>query len=220
MTLLYPGEPIVGYTREEFINDVIKSGIKDIRLLLDEGADSVQVDFTEGRLSLKLDPSGGLLSQFLEVNDTVFKAFSAEERAKIGIHVCPGADHDSTHSADVEYTSFIPSLFSLSCGRFYFQLKSEKEPEKALQAIKENLRPDQLVFIGVIDVNSSRVESPQEVASFVEEAAKFIPITQLGTCDDCGFSPFADDVSTSRDIAFAKIRARIDGTKLAGAKLL
>ena len=34
----------------------------------------------------------------------------------------------------------------------------------------------------------------------------------LGTTDDCGFSPFGDDTSTSRDTAFAKIRARIDGT--------
>jgi hypothetical protein len=32
---------------------------------------------------------------------------------------------------------------------------------------------------------------------------------RLGTTDDCGFSPFADDVSTARDTAFEKIRARV-----------
>jgi len=41
----------------------------------------------------------------------------------------------------------------------------------------------------------------------------------LGTTDDCGFSPFDDDQSTSRQIAFDKIRARIQGTKLAEEKL-
>jgi 5-methyltetrahydropteroyltriglutamate--homocysteine methyltransferase len=41
----------------------------------------------------------------------------------------------------------------------------------------------------------------------------------LGTCDDCGFAPFADDTSTSRDIAFAKIRARVEGTALAASQL-
>jgi 5-methyltetrahydropteroyltriglutamate--homocysteine methyltransferase len=51
------------------------------------------------------------------------------------------------------------------------------------------------------------------------QAAKYLPAPQLGTTDDCGFSPFADDTSTSRDIAFAKIRARVEGTKLAAAKL-
>jgi 5-methyltetrahydropteroyltriglutamate--homocysteine methyltransferase len=44
-------------------------------------------------------------------------------------------------------------------------------------------------------------------------------LQQLGTTDDCGFSPFADDLSTSRDTAFAKIKARIEGTKLAEQKL-
>jgi 5-methyltetrahydropteroyltriglutamate--homocysteine methyltransferase len=50
-------------------------------------------------------------------------------------------------------------------------------------------------------------------------AAEVIPPEQLGTTDDCGFSPFADDLSTSRDTAFAKIQSRIQGTKLAEEKL-
>ena len=40
-----------------------------------------------------------------------------------------------------------------------------------------------------------------------------------GTCDDCGFAPFGDDTSTTREIAFAKIRARVAGTRLAAAEL-
>ena len=64
-----------------------------------------------------------------------------------------------------------------------------------------------------------RVETPEEVRDLILEAAEVIPADQLGTTDDCGFSPFADDVSTARDIAFAKIRARILGTELAEKKL-
>ena len=41
----------------------------------------------------------------------------------------------------------------------------------------------------------------------------------LGTTDDCGFSPFGDDTSTSRDTAFAKIQARIQGTAMAAIAL-
>ena len=51
------------------------------------------------------------------------------------------------------------------------------------------------------------------------EAAEFIPPERLGTTDDCGFSPFGDDVSTPRDVAFAKVRARVAGTALAAAVL-
>jgi 5-methyltetrahydropteroyltriglutamate--homocysteine methyltransferase len=49
----------------------------------------------------------------------------------------------------------------------------------------------------------------------VLEASEFIPPAQLGTTDDCGFSPFGDDLSTARETAFAKIRARVEGTQLA-----
>ena len=46
-----------------------------------------------------------------------------------------------------------------------------------------------------------------------------LPRSRLGTCDDCGFAPFGDDISTSRETAFAKIRARVEGTQLAASKL-
>ena len=221
ISLLYPSEPIPDYSREQFVEDVVRCAVKDIRQCLDEGADTVQVDFTEGRLSLKLDPSGGLLQQFLDLNERVFQAFSEEERQKLGIHVCPGADADSTHSADVEYASLLePLLKTLSCGRFYLQMKSEAEPDKALAVVKANLKPHQTIFVGVTDVNSPTVETAQEVCDCILHASSFIPPSQLGVCDDCGFSPFADDVSTGRDIAFAKMRARVAGTALASKSLL
>jgi len=53
----------------------------------------------------------------------------------------------------------------------------------------------------------------------VLQAARYLPADQIGTCDDCGFAPFADDTSTTRDTAFAKIQARIEGTHLAAQEL-
>lgn len=221
MMLLYPAGGIEGYTQTEFINDCVAECTKDIRLCLDAGADIVQMDMTEARLSLKLDPSGSLLKTMLAVNDRVFSSFTPEERLKLGIHVCPGADRDSTHSADVDYVELLPLLLtSLSCSRFYLELKAEADPTRALIAIKENIRVGQMIFVGVIDVNNPRVETAEEVAAFLTTAAEYIPIHQLGACDDCGFAPFADDESTGRDIAFAKIKARVEGCKLAGAQLL
>jgi 5-methyltetrahydropteroyltriglutamate--homocysteine methyltransferase len=61
----------------------------------------------------------------------------------------------------------------------------------------------------------AEIASPEEVRDRVLEAAEYLPIAQLGTTDDCGFSPFSDDTSTTRDTAFAKIAARVEGTRLA-----
>ena len=88
-----------------------------------------------------------------------------------------------------------------------------------LKEIKRYLRPDQKVFLGVIAPIDAHIETPNEVRDRVLEAAAYIPIEQLGTTDDCGFSPFCDDTSTTRETAFAKIRARVAGTALASEAL-
>ena len=63
------------------------------------------------------------------------------------------------------------------------------------------------------------VETDEQVRDRVLEASEYIPLSQLGTTDDCGFSPFSDDTSTTRDTAFAKIAARVRGTALAASAL-
>nr|WP_324195361.1 5-methyltetrahydropteroyltriglutamate--homocysteine methyltransferase [Nocardia abscessus] len=219
LSLLYPADGIEGYPREQFLADLTDAAEADIRGCLEAGAHLVQLDFTEGRLSLKLDPSGGVLDQFIELNNTVLDRFSDEERARIGVHTCPGGDQDSTHSLDVDYVELLPKLLQLRVGAFYLQFASEPDPEKVLAVVAEHLPATARVFIGVTDPIDPRVETPEQVRDRVLLAARFLPVERLGTCDDCGFSPFADDTSTSRETAFAKIRARIEGTALASTEL-
>lgn len=219
MSLLYPQGGIDGYSREEFIDDLLRENEADIRRCLDKGAHNVQIDFTEGRLAVKLDPSKGLLKSFVDLNNQVLDRFSAAERKRIGVHTCPGGDQDSTHSADVDYAELLPSLFQLNVGNFYIQLSSETDRRRVLKILKDNVKPGQRVFVGVIDPINPRVESAEEVRDRVLEGAEFIPVSQLGTTDDCGFSPFGDDTSTARDTAFDKIRSRVEGTAMAAKEL-
>jgi len=219
MSLLYPQDGIPGYSQEQFSNDLIQHSVADIRSCFENGAYNVQVDFTEARLAIKLDPSKGLLQRFIDLNNQVLSHFTEEELQRIGFHTCPGGDHDSTHSADVDYAELIPLFLNLNSGNFYMQMASESDPEKSLKITGEHIRPHQRVFIGVIDVINEEVESAETVRDRVLMAAEYIPLHQLGTTDDCGFSPFGDDVATSRDTAFAKIAARIQGTQLAFEKL-
>jgi 5-methyltetrahydropteroyltriglutamate--homocysteine methyltransferase len=131
------------------------------------------------------------------------------------VHTCPGGDRDSTHSADVDYAELLPGLFQLRAGNFYIALAGEPDHAHVLEMIREHIKPDQRVFVGVVAPIDPHVETAGEVCERVLEAARYIPIAQLGTTDDCGFSPFSDDTSTSRDTAFEKIRARVEGTALA-----
>ncbi len=215
MSLMYPADQLPGYSREEFIDDLLREHVNEVRACLARGAHCVQIDFTEGRLAVKVDPSGTLLHSFIDLNNMALSRFSAEERQRIGIHTCPGGDRDSTHSAEVDYGELLPALFELQAGNFYIALAGEPDPVRVLRIIRSYIKPDQRVFVGVVATIDPRIEKAEEIRDRTLQAAHYIPVEQLGTTDDCGFAPFSDDTSTSRDTAFAKIHARVLGTALA-----
>jgi len=219
LSLMYPAEGIPGYSREQFIEDLLREHETEVRRCLQTGAYKVQIDFTEGRLALKVDPTGNLLSTFIDLNNLALSRFSAADRQRIGVHTCPGGDRDSTHSADVDYAELLPSLFQLNAGNLYIALAGERNRPSVLRTIRRYLRPDQNIFVGVIAPIDPHIETAEEVRDRVLEAAEYIPVEQLGTTDDCGFSPVCDDTSTTREKAFAKIRARVLGTALAAEAL-
>ena len=237
LALLYPlDDEVPGYSREQFLSDLVDECEKDIRQAFDAGAKRVSIDFTEGRLACRNDPNNpwtgrGMLGEFIDLNNRVLDRFTPEERKNIGIHTCPGGDCDSTHSADVDYAELLPSMFKMNAGYFLIQLASEPDKERVYKLIGENIRKDangvaQVAFIGVINPQNPRVETPEEVRDDLLLAAKYIPKEQLGATDDCGFSPFSIDVKpkhgspdVARDIAFQKISSRLKGAEMASKEL-
>lgn len=237
LLLLYPLDGKVdGYTREQFMSDLVDECEKDIRMAFKAGAARVSIDFTEGRLACRNDPNNpwtgrNMLGEFVALNNRVIDRFKPAERKNIGIHTCPGGDCDATHSADVDYAELLPSMFKMNAGYFLMQLSSEKDKERVYKLIGEHSRADangvaQVNFIGVINPQDPKIETPQEVCDDLLLAAKYIPKERLGSTDDCGFSPFSIDVKPkhgspdiARDIAFKKIKARVEGTRLASEKL-
>ena len=208
LSLMYPADPIPGYSRDEFIEDLLSEHEKEVRGCLAKGAAKVQIDFTEARFAMKVDPTGELLSTFIDLNNLAMGRFSEAERKVIGVHTCPGGDLDSTHSAEVDYAEFLPLLFQLNVGYFCIALTGEKDRVRVLKIIREHMKPGQRVFAGVVSPIDPCIDTAEQVRDRVLEAAKYIPVEQLGTTDDCGFAPFSDDTSTSRDKAFAKFGTR------------
>jgi len=232
LALLYPlKDPVEGYSREEFEEDIVQECVTDIRKAFEAGAARVSIDFTEGRLATREDPrnpwtGAGLLPHFIELNNRVLENFSDDERTRIGIHTCPGGDRDSVHSADVPYNNLLPEMFKINAGYFLIQLASEREKDPVFESIGQHSRDDQMCYIGVTVTQSPRPESAQEICDMLVRAADFIPKERLGSTDDCGFSPFSIDEKPNhgspdyaREIAFQKIKARVEGTRMAAEKL-
>ncbi len=117
------------------------------------------------------------------------------------------------------YEDLLPTLFRMNVGNFYVMLAGEADRKRVLGVLGAQDLAGRRVFVGVTDPIDPRVEPAEEVRDRVLEAADFIDPAHLGTTDDCGFSPFGDDTSTSRDTAFAKIAARVEGTRMASEQL-
>ena len=65
------------------------------------------------------------------------------------------------------------------------------------------------VMVGVIDVASDAIETPEEVADTIGRALQFVPRERLLACTNCGLAPM------QRGVAEAKLRALVQGTALA-----
>ena len=206
LSLLYPQEGIPGYPARTFLDDLVAEAVTDIRGCLNEGAFKVQIDFTEARLSLKLDPSGGLLQQFIGLNNRVLGQFSASERTQNRSAYLsrrrPGRNPQRRRGLCG------PAAKPLQSQRRQFLHPARKREGPAARAQINPASTARRIkrsswASSIPSILTSRL--PQEVRDRVLEAAEFIPLERLGTTDDCGFSPFGDDTSTARETAFEKI---------------
>ena len=90
----------------------------------------------------------------------------------------------------------------------------------SLECIHSHVPPDLMklldgkdVMVGVIDVASDVVETPEEVADTIGRALQFVPKERLFPCTNCGLAPMG------RDVAWRKLKALAEGTRLARERL-
>ncbi len=90
LSLVYDGQMTKHYSKEQFLNDLLDEAEKDVRQCLDSGAEKVQLDFAKARWSLKIDPSGDLFKEFIDINNRMLDRFNEEDKKKLGVHICSG----------------------------------------------------------------------------------------------------------------------------------
>lgn len=238
LSLTVPENGLGDYSREEFLSDVVEGCAEDIRRCFAAGASRVSIDFTEGRLALRRDlraPWAGpeALRGFIELLNRVLSELTDAERQAVGVHTCPGNDNDSDHSSDVDYAELLPELFQIEAGYFLVQAASEKEPDRVARLVGREIRALEAagrtaprVLLGVTNPTNPKLETAEQVRDQLVRAARFVPAGLIGSTDDCGFSPYLVDDKPrhgspdyARDVAFAKIAARVRGTELATREL-
>jgi 5-methyltetrahydropteroyltriglutamate--homocysteine methyltransferase len=130
------------------------------------------------------------------------------------VHICYGygikANLDWKETLGGEwrqYEEIFPALAKSRIKQVSLECIHSKVPPQLMQLLK-----GKDVLVGVIDVASERVETPQEVAATIKAALKYVPRNRLYPCTNCGMAPM------SRDIAIAKLKALAAGAALARRK--
>jgi 5-methyltetrahydropteroyltriglutamate--homocysteine methyltransferase len=106
-----------------------------------------------------------------------------------------------------QYEEIFPALAKSKIKQVSLECIHSKVPVELLKLLK-----GKDVLVGVIDVASDKIETPQEVAATIARALKFVPARHLFPCTNCGMAPM------DRDVARAKLKALVAGTALARKK--
>ena len=204
---------IVDTIADEHYGDKVKLAMafaellnQEARALEKDGVDVIQFD----------EPA---FNVYME--DVTRWGIAALERAVRGlkcttcVHICYGygiqANIDWKRTLGSEwrqYQQIFPALAKSKIDQVSLECIHSKVPIELLKLLK-----GKDVLIGVIDVASDTVETPQEVASVIAAASKYVPPKHLYPCTNCGMAPM------DRDLAVRKLEALVAGTALAAKKL-
>jgi 5-methyltetrahydropteroyltriglutamate--homocysteine methyltransferase len=130
------------------------------------------------------------------------------------VHICYGygikANIDWKRSLGNEwrqYEEIFPALAKSRIGQVSVECINSHVPLKLLSLLE-----GKDILVGVIDVATDDVETPERVAQVIGDAMKFVPREKIIACTNCGMAPMR------RDIAHAKLGALGAGVKLARKK--
>jgi 5-methyltetrahydropteroyltriglutamate--homocysteine methyltransferase len=106
-----------------------------------------------------------------------------------------------------QYQEIFPALARSRIDQVSLECIHSRVPIELLKLLK-----GKDVLVGVIDVASDRVETPEEVARVIRDALKFVPAKNLYPCTNCGMAPM------DREVALKKLQALGAGAALARKK--
>jgi len=194
-----------------------------------EGRIAMAMAFAEllNQEALALQADGIDIIQFDEPAFNVYMEDAADwgvkalERAAQGltcttaVHICYGygiqANVDWKNTLGHEwrqYEKVFPALAKSSIDQVSLECFHSHVPMDLISLLK-----GKDVMVGVIDVASDVIETPEEVADTIGKALQFVSKEHLFPCTNCGLAPM------SRDVAWKKLQALAKGAELARQRI-
>src|SRR5271169_5387912 len=178
---------------------------EEVRGLAADGVDVIQFD--EPAFNVYMDEAAGWGIEALHRAIEDIAATSA-------VHICYGygipANIEWKATLGTEwrqYEKFLPALARSRIDQVSLECIHSHVPMSVIE-----LLDGKDVLVGVIDVATDAIETPEEVAAVIAHACEYVKKEKIITCTNCGMAPMR------RDIAMKKLEALVQGTRLAREK--
>jgi len=184
-------------SEEEMAYDYAAAVNEEIRDMFAAGADVVQIDepYMQARPEKAREYGVQVLNRALE-----------GVTGPTAVHICFG--YAAVIHARPSGYSFLPEL----CGCSAHQISIETAQSNLDCAVLEKL-PNKQIMLGVLDLSTHEVETPEVVAARIRRAFPYVPPERIIVAPDCGLKYLP------REVAFGKMKAMVDGAKIVRAEL-
>ena len=175
---------------------------QEARALQADGVDVIQFDEPAYNVFMEHVPTWGIASLHRAIEGLT---------CTTGVHICYGygiqANKDwKTTLGDrwTQYEAIFPALAASRIDQVSLEVANSRVPDEVL-----GLLQGKDVLVGVIDVASDAIETPEQVAATIGRALRHVPAHRIFPCTNCGMAPM------DRTVAAAKLRSLVEGARLA-----
>ena len=186
----YPSLEEMAYAYADAVNEEIQD-------MFAAGADVVQID--EPYMQARPDEAR---KYGVEVLNRALQGVTGTT----AVHICFGYAA-VIHARPAGY-DFLPELCGCSAGQISIETAQSNLDCTVLETLGEKT-----VMLGVLDLSTHEIESPELVAQRIRRALPHVPAERLVIAPDCGLKYLP------RDVAFGKMKAMVDGTRIVRAEL-
>ena len=170
----------------------------------------LQVDCPD--LPIMADPAAMQLS--LDALNRAVRDIPAE---RLRMHLCWG-NYAGPHNHDVPLRDIIERIYTARPAAISVEGANPRHGHEWKVFREFPLPAGRTVIPGMIDSTSLFIEHPELVADRIERYASIVGPERVIAGVDCGFATFANRIDVDADIVWAKLRALVDGARLAGGR--
>ena len=149
------GRPSPGYSREAFVDDLVAEAVAEIRRLPRPGRQRPDRLHRGPALAQARSVEGAARLRFVDLNNRVLAELTDDERARVGVHTCPGGDRTRPTAPMCATRSCCRRCSGSNVANFYVQLASESDRPRVLEILGTHATGDRRIFVGVIDPHRS-----------------------------------------------------------------